>query len=86
MATIKKALCLKAWGDESGFLMAPLVQRSWTSAGEPPVLCQQGAHHREISAIAALYVSSEPHPRGTMPQPHPSNIRQMRFIRSYSIS
>lgn len=45
--------------DESGFLMAPLVRRSWAPAGETPVLYQRGAHHRKISAIAALCVSPQ---------------------------
>ena len=43
--------------DESGFLMAPLVRRSWAPAGQTPVLYQRGAHHRKVSAIAALCVS-----------------------------
>lgn len=37
--------------------MAPLVRRSWAPAGQTPVLSQQGAHHRKVSAIAALCVS-----------------------------
>ena len=45
--------------DESGFLMAPLVRRSWAPAGQTPVLIQQGAHHRKVSAIAALCVSPQ---------------------------
>ncbi len=56
----KKASRLKAWLvflDESGFLMAPLVRRSWAPAGQTPVLYQRGAHHRKGSAIAALCVS-----------------------------
>lgn len=43
--------------DESGFLMAPLVRRSWAPVGQTPVLLQRGAHHRKVSAIAALCVS-----------------------------
>lgn len=45
--------------DESGFLMAPLVRRSWAPAGQTPVLYQRGAHHRKVSAIAALCVSPQ---------------------------
>jgi len=37
--------------------MAPLVRRSWAPAGQTPVLYQRGAHHRKVSAIAALCVS-----------------------------
>ncbi len=44
--------------DESGFLMAPLVRRSWATAGQTTVLYQRGAHHRKVSDIAALCVSA----------------------------
>jgi len=43
--------------DESGFLMAPLVRRSWSRRGQTPVLNQSGRHHRKVSAIAALCVA-----------------------------
>ena len=43
--------------DESGFLLAPLVRRSWAPCGQTPVLYQRGRHHRKVSAIAALCVS-----------------------------
>jgi transposase len=42
--------------DESGMLMAPLVRRSWSLRGQPPVLVQRGAHHRKVSAVAVLCV------------------------------
>jgi transposase len=51
---------LNAWLvflDESGFLMAPLVRRSWNPRGHTPVLHQSGRHHRKVSAIAALCVA-----------------------------
>ena len=43
--------------DESGFLLAPLVRRSWAPCGQTPVLYQRGRHHKKVSAIAALCVS-----------------------------
>jgi len=58
----KKASRLKAWLvflDESGFLLAPLVRRSWAPCGQTPVLYQRGRHHKKVSAIAALCVSPE---------------------------
>jgi len=43
--------------DESGFLLAPLVRRSWAPCGQTPVLYQRGRHHQKVSAIAAVCVS-----------------------------
>lgn len=45
--------------DESGFLLAPLVRRSWAPSGQTPVLYQRGRHHKKVSAVAALCVSPE---------------------------
>jgi DDE superfamily endonuclease len=45
--------------DESGFLLAPLVRRSWAPSGQTPVLYQRGRHHKKVSAIAALCVSPQ---------------------------
>jgi transposase len=42
--------------DESGFMMAPLVRRSWAPRGVTPVLYQRGRSHQKVSAIAALCV------------------------------
>lgn len=56
----KKASRLKAhlvFLDESGFLLAPLVRRSWAPRGQTPVLLQAGRHREKASAIAALSVS-----------------------------
>lgn len=53
---------MKAWLiflDESGFLLAPLVRRSWAPCGRTPVLYQRGRHHKKVSAVAALCVSPE---------------------------
>lgn len=42
--------------DESGFLMAPLVRRSWSPQGQTPVLLQRTRSHKKVSAIAALCI------------------------------
>lgn len=58
----KNAARLKAalvFIDESGFLMAPYVRRSWAPKGATPVLYQCGRSHRKVSAIAALCVPAE---------------------------
>jgi transposase len=47
--------------DESGFLMSPLVRRTWAPTGKTPVLLQRGRSHKKVSAIAAIVVS--PHAR-----------------------
>jgi len=43
--------------DEAGFLMAPLVRRSWAPRGQTPVLRQRGRSRRKVSVIAALVIS-----------------------------
>jgi transposase len=45
--------------DESGFMMAPLVRRSWAPRGATPLLYQRGRSHQKVSAIAALCVPPE---------------------------
>jgi hypothetical protein len=58
----KKAHRLNAWLvflDESGFMLAPLVRRSWAPCGQTPVLYQRGRHHKKVSAIAALCISPQ---------------------------
>src|SRR6266496_6547980 len=39
--------------DEAGFLMAPLVRRSWAPRGQTPVLRQRGRSRRKVSVVAA---------------------------------
>jgi transposase len=56
----KKASRLKAhivFLDESGFLTAPLVRRTWAPRGQTPVLLQCGRHREKASVIAVLSVS-----------------------------
>lgn len=43
--------------DESGFLMMPLVRRTWAPTGQTPHLDHRTNTYRKVSAIAALVVS-----------------------------
>ncbi len=45
------------FSDEAGFLMAPLVRRTWAQRGVTPVLPQRGRSRRKVSVIAALSLS-----------------------------
>lgn len=40
--------------DESGFLMAPLVRRTWAPRGKTPILYQRTRSYKKVSAITAL--------------------------------
>jgi transposase len=42
--------------DEAGFLMAPLVRRSWSPCGRTPRFYQRGRCLRKVSAIGVLVV------------------------------
>lgn len=56
----KNAARLKAWLifiDEAGFMMAPLVRRSWAPQGQTPLLYQRTRSHQKVSIIGALAVS-----------------------------
>lgn len=66
--------------DESGFLMAPLVRRSWAPAGQTPVLHQRGAHHRKVSAIAALCVSPQRNAVRFYFRLHPTDITAVQVM------
>lgn len=59
---LKKTSRLKAWLvfiDESGFLMAPLIRRTWSKKGATPILYQRTRSYKRVSAIAAVCVSPE---------------------------
>ena len=43
--------------DEAGFLMAPLLRRSWALQAHTPQLYHRTRHHRKVSAIATVCVS-----------------------------
>lgn len=48
-----------AFLDESGFLMMPLVRRTWAPRGQTPCLRHRTNSHRKVSVMAALVVSPE---------------------------
>ena len=43
--------------DESGFLMAPTVRRTWAPKGQTPLLRQGTRHYRKVSVIGGLSIS-----------------------------
>lgn len=43
--------------DETGFLMGPLVRRSWARRGHTPALMQRSRSRRKVSVIGALMIS-----------------------------
>ena len=43
--------------DESGFLLNPVVRRTWARTGHTPVLRSWGRHRDKVSVIAALGVA-----------------------------
>lgn len=43
--------------DETGFLLAPLVRRTWGLRGQTPLMRQRTRHHRRVSAIGGLSMS-----------------------------
>lgn len=40
--------------DETGFLMAPLVRRTWARKGHTPILSQATRSHKKVSVVGAL--------------------------------
>jgi DDE superfamily endonuclease len=42
--------------DEAGFLMAPLLRRTWAPQGHTPALRQRTRQHKKVSAIASLCI------------------------------
>jgi transposase len=56
----KKARRLNAWIvflDEAGFLMAPLLRRSWALHAHTPQIPHRTRHHSKVSAIATVCVN-----------------------------
>ncbi len=43
--------------DESGLLMAPLLRRSWSPRGKPPVSEAKAGHREKVSVAAALWLT-----------------------------
>ena len=45
--------------DESGFLLNPVVRRTWAPRGQTPVLRSRGRHRDKVSVIAAFSVAPQ---------------------------
>jgi len=85
MATDKKNArqrnAVIAFIDESGAMMAPLLQRTWAPRGRTPVFLQRGRHRAKVSIIATVTM------RGIFRRPHlyfrlhpETNIRKSEVI------
>lgn len=57
--------------DETGFLFAPLVRRTWALRGHTPVLHQRMRHHRKLSAIGGISISARRRRLGRYLHLHP---------------
>jgi hypothetical protein len=44
--------------DETGFLLSPLVRRTWAPCGQTPVVRPRTRHQRRVSAIGGLASST----------------------------
>lgn len=45
--------------DETGFLLAPLLQRTQAHRGRTPILEQEGGHRHKVSVAGAIYCSPQ---------------------------
>ena len=59
--------------DETGFLLQPVIRRTWAARGETPVQYASARHDR-LSAIGAVTLSSERQRINTYWQFYPGNI------------
>jgi len=67
--------------DETGFLLAPLVRRTWAPRPETPILRHRTRHHRRVSAIGAVSISPRRHRLGWYLHFHQDRaIRQEQVI------
>jgi transposase len=70
-----------AFIDESGVMMAPLLQRTWSPRGRTPVLQQRGRHRTKVSAIAAVVLSTHLRRARLYFRLHPNaNIQKPKLI------
>ena len=65
--------------DESGYMLQPLVRRTWAPRGETPILYSWDRHDR-LSAITGITVSPVQHRLGLHFQIHDQNINFERVI------
>lgn len=67
--------------DETGFLLHPLVRRTWAPRGRTPILRQRTRHHRRVSAIGGLSLSPRRRRLGWYLQFHvDATIRQEQVL------
>jgi transposase len=69
--------------DESGFMLQPLVRRSWAPRGQTPVMYSWGRRGK-LSVISAISVSPERHRLGLYFGIQDTNIRIDDFVRFVS--
>jgi transposase len=73
------------WIDESGYLLAPLLRRTWGVRGQTPVFRQRARHRDKVSAIAAFTLSPAGRRRGlyfqTYPKEYINNVKVAAFLR-----
>jgi transposase len=71
--------------DESGFLMAPLVRRTWAPVGQTPILRQRGRFHQRVSMVGAILVSPRRHRVrlvvALFPNANVDTVRLLPFVR-----
>jgi transposase len=46
-----------AFIDSSGFMLLPLIRRSWSPCGQTPIFYHAGSQHKKVSSISAITVS-----------------------------
>jgi hypothetical protein len=67
--------------DETGFLLHPLVRRTWAPVGQTPIMRQRTCHHPRVSAIGGLSISPGRHRLGWYLRFHQeTSIRQPQVI------
>lgn len=67
--------------DETGFLLLPLVRRTWAPRGQTPILRHRVGHRRKVSAIGGLSISPRRRHLGWYLQFHTDTaIRQEQVI------
>jgi len=65
--------------DESGFLLQPVVRRTWAPRGQTPQL-REWARHDRLSMVSALRVSPQRHRLGLCWEAHRANIRTEQMV------
>lgn len=69
--------------DESGFLLTPLVVKTWAPQGQTPLHAHRQSYREKISAISALSVSPQRQRLGLYYQLHLDSIGQQQVCRFF---